>query len=336
MNKCLFFAVVVAAAALAVASRDVFDVPTVPTRESLEDGVIFMGARPTYDETQFVGKNVFITGGSSGIGFATALTFARFGANVIICSRDSNSSWFNGTGAVARIEKDEIVQQKNGHIRWIKADVANKTSISALFKQLEDEHISIDLAVNNAGIIGPDESLMYNTEYFGTQYDCILNNLVGTVNCLELEIDHFMKEKKDGAIVNLASLNSYRACPGCPMYAASKHGIASLTRSVGTEYASTTPSIRINAIAPGFTNTSLVWQQAKLQAHTAKQAWEGDYITPDSELWQKWKQHYLDMCPNGRFADPLEQANGIAFLLAKESELITGSVMSIDGAEFDS
>jgi len=292
-------------------------------------GIIYMGTRPTYDQKQFIGKKVFITGGSSGIGFATAMTFARFGADVVIISRDSNASWFNGSGAVERIKADPVVKENNGKIRWYKADVSNKENMTALFKQFETEKWEMDLAVNNAGIVGAIGTLANTAKYFGGEHDPIRNNLQGTIICLDLEIAHFKKTKKDGAIVNLASVNGMRGAPGAPLYPTSKFGILGLTRSVGTEYARGTPTIRINAIAPGFTNTSLVWQQVK--GLIGLQLWEGDYITPASKLWQDNKQRYLDRCPTGDMADPMDQANMIAFLLAEESSLITGSIFTVDG-----
>ena len=95
MNTSLFL--VVAALVVAASSRSVFDsMPIITPGDVSVEGVDYLAARPTYDEKQFVGKKVFVTGGSSGIGFATALTFARFGADVVICSRDSNPSWFTG------------------------------------------------------------------------------------------------------------------------------------------------------------------------------------------------------------------------------------------------
>jgi len=258
------------------------------------------------------------------------MTFARFGADVVITSRDSNPHWFNGTGAVKRIESDAVVKENNGKIRWYKADASNVTEMTALFDKLEkDEKWIMDLAVNNAGIVGATGALNDTAKYFGGPQDPIHNNLQGTIICLDLEIDLFKRMKKDAAIVNLASVNGMRAAPGAPMYPTSKFGILGLTRSVGTQYARGTPTIRINAIAPGFTNTSLVWQQVK--ALQGKQVFEEPYITPDSQLWKDNVDHFLARCPTGTMADPMDQANMIAFLLAEESALITGNIFTVDG-----
>ena len=96
MFKNLFTFCAFAALALVASSNFFGGMPNLKDLKQDEYGIIYMGTRPTYDQKQFIGKKVFITGGSSGMGFATAMTFARFGADVVIISRDSNASWFNG------------------------------------------------------------------------------------------------------------------------------------------------------------------------------------------------------------------------------------------------
>jgi len=297
--------------------------------------IVYYGKRPAYDETQFKGKNILVTGGSSGIGYATALTFARFGSNVVIVSRDSHPDWYTGAQAVEKIQADDIVKQSGGTIRWVQTDVSEKDQIEALFDGFQKDGFMLDYAVNNAGIvgcanIGPNRLFNDTVQYLGGQYDAVKNNLLGTEFSLEAEIAQFKSTGKNGAIVNLASVNGYRACNGAPLYAASKFGIIGLTRSVGVEYARGTPTIRVNAIAPGFTNTSLVWQQVKILEGTG-QTWEGKYITPDSEEWGRWVDHFKEMCPSGDLADPMDQANMIAYLLSDSAALCTGAVFTVDG-----
>jgi len=300
---------------------------------SSTDGIIHLSARPAYDETQFIGKNILVTGGSSGMGYATALTFARFGANVVIVSRDSNPDWFTGNEAVQKIAADETVQAMGGQIRWYKCDVSKKEDVTALFQQFEKDNFMLDYAFNNAGVVGAvNMGTIFNdtVQYFGGEHDAVYNNLVGCMLCLEAEVAQFKSSQKNGAIVNTASVNGYRAAADGPLYASSKFGIIGLTRSVGTEYARGSPIIRVNAIAPGFTNTSLVWQQAKVLEGIC-QTWEGDYITPDSDLWKKYAPMFQAECPTGDLADPMDQANMVAFLLSDSAALITGSVFTVDG-----
>ena len=225
--------------------------------------------------------------------------------------------------------KDKTVALNEGKVRWVKADVSNKDSVTQLFADIRAKEGTIDLAVNNAGIVGAAGLLNTTVQYFGTQYDPVRVNVYGTLNCLEQELQLFKQQQKNAAIVNLASVNGYRSAGLAPLYSASKHAIIGLTRSVASEYAQGTPTVRINALAPGFTNTSLVWQQAKV-FENGSQVWEGDYITPNHPLWKKWEASFVAMTPNHRMADPMDQANMIAFLLAQESALITGNVFVVD------
>jgi len=328
MSKVLFVVVVAALALVASCNFNFFGASTARA----DDEPMFMSARPTYDAKQFVNKKVFITGGSSGIGYATALLFARFGADVVICARNSNASWFNGEDAVKKISADPIVQENKGKIRFYKADVADWNEASALFKKLEnDEKWIMDYAFNNAGIVGAAGKLKDIQQYFGGVHDPVHNNLISTVNCLELEFDLWKRHNKNASVVNTASVNGFRGAGGAPLYPTSKFAIAGLTRDVGVEYARGTPTIRVNAIAPGFTNTSLVWQQAKLVTGSAPQVWMGEYVTPSSPTWQMVEPYFLKRCPTGKFAQPEDQANMVAFLLAEESALITGSIFVVDG-----
>jgi len=331
MNKSFVSVLIVAVLSVAVLGN-LFDKHF--AKHSRNSDIIFIGTRPAYDETQFKNKNILVTGGSSGIGFATAMTFARFGSNVVIVSRDYHPTWYTGQQAVEKIQADETVKANGGKIRWIKCDVSNRTSVAALFAKLEEDKVMLDYAVNNAGIVGAVNvnGTLYNdtAKYLGGEHDAVHNNLIGTVLSLEYEIAQFKASKKNGAIVNTASVNGYRASADGPLYAAGKFGIIGLTRSVGTEYARGTPTIRVNAIAPGFTNTSLVWQQAKI-LEGSSQAWEGEYITPDNPRWKKVAPVFQQACPTGDLADPMDQANMIAFLLSDSADLITGSVFTVDG-----
>jgi len=331
MSKAFLSTCIVAAISVAAYANfiDIFN----PQRNFGNSDIIYLGKRPAYDETQFKGKNILITGGSSGMGFAAAMTFARFGSNVVIVSRDSHPTWFNGKQAVEKISADEIVKANDGKIRWYKCDVSKKADLDALFKKFDEDKFMLDYAINNAGIIGGinlNNSLLNDTvQYFGGEHDAVMNNLVGTVFCLEHEIAQFKASGKNGAIVNTASVNGYRASAGGPLYPASKFGIIALTRSVGTEYARGTPTIRVNAIAPGFTNTSLVWQQCKIMEGLS-QDWEGDYINPSHPLYQKYIPVFKSWCPTGELSDPMDQANMMAFLLSDSAALITGSVFTVD------
>jgi len=288
---------------------------------------------PKFRWEQFLGKVVLVTGGSSGIGFATALSFARYGARVIICSRDSNPSWFNGTDAARRINSDLEVMSLGGYARWVKADVANQKDVDALIKNIKEHEGTIDFAVNNAGIAGligyiHDKRM---EEIFNGDHDAIRVNVFGTARMLAAELKLWAEQKRGGAIVNTASVDGMHGAPRVSMYCTSKHAVVGLTKSVAAEVVTNDPPIRVNAIAPGFTDTSLVWQQCKYLDDKKSQSWEGDYINHDHPLWAKYHDYYASRTPVGKLCDPMDQARMVMYLCSLEAQYITGAIMVVDG-----
>ena len=287
-------------------------------------------AIPGYRWEQFVGKVVLVTGGSSGIGYATALSFARYGARVVICSRDSNPAWFNGTAAAARINADPDVLSLGGYARWVRADVSKAADVDALIADIEATEGTLDYAVNNAGITGALGALPDVEEYFGTEHDALQTNVFGQAQSLAAELQLFARQQRGGVIVNVASVNGFRGAALGPLYAASKHASIGLTKSVALELAGAPHHIRVNALAPGFTSTSLVWQQTKF-LESGLQPWLGDYITPDHPLWKKWGPVLASKAPAGRMCDPMDQARMIMYLCSEEANYLSGGVFVVDG-----
>lgn len=286
-------------------------------------------AAACYADTRFTGKIVLVTGGSSGIGFATSMSFAREGAHVVFCARDSNPSWYNGTFASTVINSDPKVIENKGSARFIKADVSKLAEVKALFENIRNNEGTIDIAVNNAGITGGFGKIEEIYNYYGSEYDPVQNNFYGTAYCSSFEVELWKEQNKDGIIVNLASVNGFKASGGAPLYSVSKHAIIGLTKSVAMENAETKPYIRCNAIAPGFTDTPLVWNQCKFIEDGTTQPWQGDYITHDHPLWKKYGSSLVN--PNGEIASPYDQADMILFLSSDAAKSITGAVMSVDG-----
>jgi len=291
---------------------------------------------PSFRWDQFLGKTVLVTGGSSGIGFATALSFARFGSRVIICSRDSNPAWFNGSDAERRINEDPEVQSLGGYARWIKTDVAEPKEVDALIQNIEKLEGTIDYAVNNAGLGGYLGSI-FDPEfqkYFGGEHDCIRTNIFGTAQTLAAEVQLWKKQGRGGVAVNTASVDGLHGSDLATMYCTSKHAVIGLTKSVAMELADYKPAIRVNAIAPGFTDTSLVWQQVKFLANH-QQSWEGDYITHDHPLWKQLGHLFAETQPAGKICDPMDQARMIMYLCSEEASYIDGAVLVVDGGVND-
>jgi len=287
---------------------------------------------PSFRWDQFLGKTVLVTGGSSGIGFGIALNFARFGARVVICSRDSNPAWFNGTDAARRINADPDVQSLGGYARWVKTDVAVPEQVDALIKNITDVEGTIDFVASNAGVAGfigilEDEKL---DSLFDGPHDCIRVNLFGMAIVNAAVVKYWTSHSRGGVIVNTASIDGLHGEGEAPLYCASKHGVIGLTKSIAVELASLKPPIRVNAIAPGFTDTSLVWQQCKYMEY-GQQSWEGDYITHDHPLWKKYEKSFADAAPSGKICDPMDQAHMVMYLCSEEASYISGAVLIVDG-----
>ena len=291
--------------------------------------ILSLVAAACYAEVRFSGKIVLVTGGSAGIGFATSMSFAREGAHVVFCARDSNPSWFNGSFAETVINNDPVVMKNKGKARFVKADVSKLSQVEDLFSNIRNNEGTLDIAVNNAGITGGFGKIEEIAKHYGGKYDPVQNNFYGTAYCSSLEVALWKEQNKEGVIVNLASVNGFKASGGAPLYSVSKHAIIGLTKSVAMENAATTPYIRCNAIAPGYTDTPLVWNQCKFIDDGHTQPWEGDYITHDHPLWKKYASMLVN--PNGKISSPYDQADMILFLASDAAKAITGATMSVDG-----
>lgn len=290
-----------------------------------------VSAVPGYRWEQFVGKVVLVTGGSSGIGYATALSFARYGARVVICSRDAHPAWFNGTAAAARINADADVLSLGGYARWVRADVTRAADVDALLADIAATEGTLDIAVNNAGVTGALGALPDVEEYLGTEHDALQTNVGGLAQSLAAELQLWARLRRGGVVVNVASVNGFRGAARGPLYAASKHAAIGLTKSVALELARAPHHVRVNALAPGYTSTSLLWQQTKY-LEAGLQPWLGDYITPDHVLWKKWAPVLASKAPAGRICDPMDQARMIMYLCSQEADYISGGVFVVDGS----
>jgi len=287
-------------------------------------------ANANYKE-EFGGKVVLVTGGSSGIGYQTALQFAQYGAKVIIVARDSHPNWFNGDTAAKNINDDETVKQSGGSCRFFKADMSNATEVKALFKNIRENENDLHFAVNSAGITGPLGVLSSNRRYMGTVNDPMRNNLYAGIYSCMYEARLMTEKNHSSAIVNLASTNGLTATPRGSMYGTSKFGVVGLTRSVADTFSKLGNNIiRVNAIAPTLTDTSLTWNQAKYLFDKTTQPWEEPYITPDSLLWQVVGPTWVNRLTAKAIATPKMMADAILFLCSSDSSFVTGSILSVD------
>ena len=189
----------------------------------------------------FSGKVALVTGGSRGIGRATAQLFAQSGAKVVIGDVDPAGS-----------ETVEAIKRDGGEAFFVKTDVSNEGDVKNLIATAVKTYGGLHCAFNNAGVLPPmgtlvemDESIFDNT---------LAVDLKGVFLCMKHEIAH-MLQSGGGAIVNNASIAGMIAEPGISAYVAAKHGVVGLSKAAAVEYAN--QGIRINALAPGLVNTAM-------------------------------------------------------------------------------
>jgi len=283
---------------------------------------------------EFSGKVVLVMGGTSGIGYQTALKFAQNGAHVIFTARDDHPTWYNGSNTVKKISEDPIVMQTHGTIRFVKTDITNLTQVKALFEDIRQHENDLDFAVNSAGIIGARFVNWYDIRPFiNGKYDPMRNNIYGTVFSIMYETRFMMEKNHSGAIVSLSSADGLMACSGVPLYGTSKWGIVGLTRGVADAFAKNTterPFIRVNAIAPTLVNTSLSWQQTKWKHDHKTQPWEGDYVTPASAVWKEISPGWIDSLVGKTIVPPQSIADAVLFLCSSDASYMTGHILRVD------
>lgn len=247
----------------------------------------------------FHGKVALVTGGSSGLGAATALRFAREGARVVIAAR--------------RVEQGEAVVRKiaaaGGEAHFVPADISRAADAEAVVRETLGKFGRLDCAVNNAGISGPRYTPI--ADISEEQWDQVMNvNLKGVWLCMKHEIPA-MLAGGCGAIVNIASIYGLKpADAGHAAYGASKHAVVGLTTAAACDYGQM--SIRINAVAPGFTHSEMV-----------------DVNRPGAaERYRKLVARHSGM---NRLGNADEAANAIVWLCSDEASYVNGAVLAVDG-----
>ncbi len=247
-------------------------------------------------DSKFKGDVALVTGGSSGIGRATALAFAREGAKVVVASRRTDQSE----------ETVRLIKAAGGEALFVRTDMKKPAEIAALVARTVEHFGKLNYAFNNAGIEGdPFVPLAESSE--ATWDEVIAVNLTAVFLCMKHEIPHILKTK--GAIVNMASVAGLTGGRVGTAYFASKHGVVGLTRAAAIEYAA--QDIRINAVAPAVIRTDMT-QRAFFHDEAL-----GAQVTA--------------MHPMGRVGKPEEVAEAVIWLCSKGASFTTGHVLPIDG-----
>jgi NAD(P)-dependent dehydrogenase (short-subunit alcohol dehydrogenase family) len=243
-------------------------------------------------------KVALITGGSLGLGKATAILFAKEGAKVLI------------TGRTEKTLKEAVEEaRKEGlNIDYLKSDVAKEEDCIKAVDYAINKYGRIDILFNNAGVLPVGTTHETSTE----EWDKVFNiNVKGTWLMSKYTIPHMLKQEK-GCIVNNSSILGLKAVPGLAAYIATKGAVTQLTRSMALEYAD--KGIRVNAICPGAIETPMV---------------DGLFNTmPDRVAGEEL---FKSFHPMGRLGRPEEIAHAVLFLCDDNVGFMTGSMLSVDG-----
>ena len=244
----------------------------------------------------FAGKVALVTGGSSGIGRATAIMLGSRGARVVVANR--------------RIQQGEetvqMIKDAGGEAIFVQTDVRIAEEVERMVRQAVTRFGRLDIAFNNAGVAGIFQRLVRETE--DIFYQQIDTNLKGVWLCMKNEIK-VMHKQGGGVIINNASITGIRAHEFLNSYSASKAGVIGLTNAAAKEYAA--DNIRIMAISPGWIRTPMIWE-----------------LTSNEELLKQ----SLSLVPMHRLGEPEEVAELVCYLASDRASYVTGGAIPISGA----
>jgi 3-oxoacyl-[acyl-carrier protein] reductase len=244
----------------------------------------------------FAGKTIIITGAASGIGRATALIFAREGANVVCADINENGSR----------ETADKVNAKGSQALAVKADVTKRAEVDALVKRAIDAFGSIQFLFNSAGAaIRRAKFLEIDDDLIRKTFELNVN---GTLYGMQAVLPHMLKNRF-GVIVNVGSMAHRRGGPGSSVhYAAAKGAVVSMTMGVAREYA--TQGIRALSISPGPVKTPFQ-----------------DAAATSPELYKK----FLDDIPMGRFGEAEEIGELVLFICSDACPFMTADTVYVNG-----
>lgn len=241
---------------------------------------------------RFEQKVAFITGGNSGIGKAVAILMAREGAKIVIADLKENQ------------ETLDALRKEGAEARFIRCDVSKPQEVEQAVSATIEFFGSLDVAVNNAGIV--DASLIHEKSI--EEWQRVIDiNLSGVFYGMKYQLAQMRSQASGGSIVNVGSIMSQVAEVGIASYASSKHGLVGLTKVGALENA--VNNIRVNAIGPGYIETPLLMDNA----------------AQDSRAYMESK-HAMK-----RLGKPEEIAKAILFMASDDASFCTGTYLPVDG-----
>lgn len=246
------------------------------------------------DQFRLDGKTAVVTGSKRGIGKAMAVALAEAGANIVGVSASLE----------AGSEVERAVKAAGRVFHGYACDFSDRDAIYKFLTKLNGEHPQVDILVNNAGTILRKPAAEHPDLY----WDKVIEVNLSAQFILSREIGKKMVERGSGKIVFTASLLSFQGGITVPGYAASKGGIASLTKALANEWAS--KGVNVNAIAPGYISTD---NTAALQADEVR------------------SKSILDRIPAGRWGEPNDLGGAVVFLSSPAAKYLHGVVLPVDG-----
>lgn len=241
------------------------------------------------------GKTALVTGCKRGIGRAMAVALAEAGADIVGVSASLESS-----GSAVEREITALGRNFTAHT----CDFADRDALNAFIEEVKRKHTMIDILVNNAGTILRQPAVEHSDAY----WEEVLEVNLSAQFRLSRAIGADMVERGAGKIIFIASLLSFQGGITVPGYAASKHGIAGLTKALANEWAG--KGVHVNAIAPGYIATDNT------------EALRNDPVRAEQ---------ILARIPSGRWGDPDDFKGATVFLAAPASDYIDGTILTVDG-----
>lgn len=242
------------------------------------------------------GKVIMATGAASGIGRAACLIFAREGASVVVTDVNADGGY----------ETVESIRKTGAAAEFFATDVSNRTQADEAVAFAVQAFGRLDGAFNNAAAPEHFTNFLDATD---ETFDRLMSiNVRGVWSCMRAQVAQMRRQGDGGAIVNTASTAGLRGARLMALYAASKHAVVGLSKSVALEFAATGP--RINVLCPGVTDTEMLRR-----------------VTVDDRM----RTAYLAAQPSGRFGEPSEIGEATAWLLSDSASYVTGACMPVDG-----
>jgi 3-oxoacyl-[acyl-carrier protein] reductase len=245
------------------------------------------------------GKIALVTGGATGIGFATAKVLAERGARVIIAQRDAH----RGHDAVERLKPAEVISRQ--------LDIRDRDAVARCVDEVIARFGALDVLVNNASVTGSTALASFVDSAHELVDDVIDTNLKGTIYCSQQAVRYMIESGRGGSIVHISSVGGYAAQENASVYCATKAAQIMLTQAMAIELAP--HNIRVNCVAPGDINTETsadAVEEIKKSGATGR---------------------FLRMTPLGRRGTPEEIGRVVAFLASDDASFVTGSTVVVDG-----